>query len=126
ADLQHNLDQQETATTSIGLAVQRDSHLAYFLGLRYIGEVNSTIASFAANYELSTKYSIGFSQSYSLTSRQNQSTDIQILRRFDRFFMTVGISYDEIENTSGFSVGIFPEGLGYTASTSQLQRFFGQ
>jgi hypothetical protein len=126
ADLQHNLDQQELATTSIGLAVRRDTHLSYFLGLRYIGQVNSTIASLATNYQLSTRYSVLFGQSYSLSEKRSQETTATVVRRFDRFFVAVNIFYDEIANDSGFSVGIYPEGLGYTTSTDQLQRIFGQ
>jgi hypothetical protein len=52
ADAQYNLDQYELATTSIGLAVQRDPRLNYFVGTRYIGQINSTIATISANYEL--------------------------------------------------------------------------
>jgi len=124
-DIEQNLDQNELATSSVGLAVQRDTHLAYFLGLRYIGQINSTIANFAFNYQLSTRYSIVFNQSYSLSEKQNQQTNVTVIRRFDRFFVTLSIYYDEIEDNSGFSFGIFPEGLGYTASTDQLQRVFG-
>jgi hypothetical protein len=39
--------------------------------------------------------------------------------------VTVSVFYDELENNSGFSVGVFPEGIGYTASTDQLQKVFG-
>jgi hypothetical protein len=125
ADVQYNLDEMEVATTSIGLAAQRDQRLAYFLGARYIGEINSTIATFAANYDLSAKYAIRFSESINLSDQENQDTTVTLTRKFDRFFMTFTFFYDAVEDTSGFRFGIYPEGLGYGLTSDTFQRAFG-
>jgi len=45
ADIEHNLDEESSRTASVGLAVQRDERIQYFTGLRYIGDIDSTIAS---------------------------------------------------------------------------------
>ena len=42
-DVAWNLDAQDLATAAVGLAVQREPRLRYFAGLRYIGEINSTL-----------------------------------------------------------------------------------
>lgn len=124
-DMQYNLDELALATTSIGVAVQRDARLAYFLGARYIGEINSTIASFALNYDLSAKYSIRFAESLNLSDSENQDTTVTLVRKFDRFFMTFTAYYDNVEDVSGFRFGLYPEGLGYGFSSDQFQRAFG-
>ncbi len=124
-DVQYNLDEMSLATTSLGLAVQRDTRLNYFIGARYIGQINSTIASLTANYELSTKYTLNFSQSYNFSERRNQTSSIGLIRRFDRFFVTFSAYYDAIEDESGFRFAIVPEGLGAGISSQQFGTIFG-
>jgi hypothetical protein len=123
-DAQWNLDEDELATTSIGLAVQRDTRLSYFVGTRYIGSaVDATLASFAANYELTTKYALAVSQSINLSERRNQVSSFTVLRRYDRFFLTVDVYYDAVNEESGIQVGLLPQGFG--AGTGQLANIFG-
>lgn len=125
SDANWNMDDQDLATTSIGLAVQRDVRLGYFLGTRYIGEINSTIASVAANYMLTTKYTLAFSESYNITDGQNETTNFTIIRNFDRFLVSLTIYYDAVEEQSGFEFGIFPTGLGYGLSSAAVENSFG-
>lgn len=126
ADESYNLDESELATTSIGATIQRDTRMAYFLGVRYIGQVNSTIASFIASYQISAKYSVRLAESVDLDQNKNQDTSITLVRKFDRFFITGTVFYDAVDDTNGFRVGIFPEGLGYGLNTDQFQNAFGR
>ena len=118
ADVQYNLDEMALATTSIGLAVQRDTRMAYFVGARYIGEINQTIGSLNINYELSPKYLLTAIQSFNFSEERNETSALGIIRRFDRFLVTFQVFYDAVEDQSGFRFGIIPEGLG-TGFTSQ-------
>ncbi len=124
-DASYNLDEQQLATTSLGFAAQRDPRESYFVGARYIGQINSTIASVAASYVLSQKYTLAFSQSVNLSQRKNQDSSVTIIRHFDRLFVTLSLYYDAIDDTSGFRFGIIPEGLGAGVSSASLQTVFG-
>jgi len=126
SDVQWNLDEQTLATTSVGLAARRDPRLSYFTGLRYIGEVNSTIASLAFDYQLTSKYTVSLAQAFDLSDNGRNSTNVTVKRRFDRFFVTVNVFYDDLEDTSGVSFGIFPEGLSAGATTADFQSAFDQ
>ena len=125
SDLSHNLDEQELATASVGMAVQRDVRTSWYTGVRYIGQVNSTIASFAMNYQLSTKYSFAVGQSVELSDRRADQTSFTVIRKFDRFFLTLQMYRDYVNDESGFRFGIYPEGLGYGFSTDELSAAFG-
>jgi hypothetical protein len=125
ADAYYNIDQSELATTSIGMAVQRDPRLSYFVGTRYIGQINSTIANIAATYELSAKYTLAFNQSFNLSDRQNQNSSVTIIRKFDRLIATLTLYYDAIDDESGFRFGLIPEGLGVGISSDALNQVFG-
>ena len=125
ADEQFNLDEMSLATTSIGLAVQRDTRLSYFVGARYIGQLNSTIASTAINYEMSTKYALQFVESVNLSDRRNQNTTFTLIRKFDRFYITFSVYYDAVEDVSGVRFGLVPLGLSRAVSTDSLNQIFG-
>ncbi|MGH7176023.1 MAG: LPS assembly protein LptD, partial [Tepidisphaeraceae bacterium] len=126
SDVQYNLDQFELATTSIGLAVQRDPRVSYFIGARYIGQINSTLGNFAVDYELSPKYAILFAQSFNFSEEQNQDTRVTVIRKFDHFALTFTYFYDAVEDDSGFRFGLIPEGMGSGYNTGQLQSLFVQ
>ena len=126
ADIEHNLDAQELATASVGIAVQRDERMQYFLGLRYIGgDLNSTIGSFLMNYQISTKYSVLLKYSFNFSENSTEGSSLIVMRKFDRFYVTFEYFYDNIQNDSGFRIGFFPEGLGGNVSSNQLQNLFG-
>ena len=124
ADEQYNLDEQDLATASVGLAVQRDTRLSYFVGDRYIHQLNSNIVSVAVNYELSTKYSLSASQAYDYGQNQDVSSSFTITRRFDRFYVMLTVSYDETTGDSGFFLNVHPEGLNFGNEANRVQGLF--
>ena len=124
SDAEYNLDKRTLATASAGLAVLRGERLSYFVGQRYIQPLNSNITTFAANYQLTTKYTIAFQQSFDFGIERNVSSQFSVIRHFDRFFASVTLRYDEIGNTSGFMVNILPEGLGNTGGATGSRNVF--
>lgn len=113
SDLQQNLDRGQLATGSLGLAVSRDPRVSYFVGTRYIAELDSVIASVVADYMLTTKYSVSLSQSYDFGDEEGSVyTSASLRRRFDRFHALMTLYYDAHEDESGFRFSIYPEGLG--------------
>jgi hypothetical protein len=125
ADMQYNLDEMTLSTTSIGIAVQRESRMAYFFGTRYIGELNSTIASFVLNYDLSSKYALRLAESINLSDRENQDTSVSLVRKFDKFFMIFSFYYDAVNDEQGFRFGLYPEGFAYGLTSDTFQRYLG-
>jgi lipopolysaccharide export system protein LptA len=63
-DASENLDYTKLATASLGLAVQRDERMSYFIGNRYIADLNSNIMTLEIYYELTRKYNVSFTQSF--------------------------------------------------------------
>jgi hypothetical protein len=114
------------ATASIGLIVQRDTRMTYFLGLRYIDDLDSAIGTIATNYELTRKYSIGIRQSYNFAETLDVFSSFSVQRRFDRFLMLFTVYNDSTTGENGFSFGIFPEGLGRGISSDALDSAFGK
>ena len=125
SDVEYNLDHRTIATASGGVAVQRGERISYFLGQRYIQPLNSNITTFAMNYQLTTKYTFSFQQSFDFGVQHTVATNLALIRHFDRFYASVSLRYDEIGNTSGFMVNLYPEGFGQ-AGTSGLHSVFSR
>ncbi len=113
ADQQYNLDEQNLATASLGLASQHDPRVTYYLGFRYIEPVDSDIVIASIYYQLSTKYTVAFSQAYDLGANQDVSNSTMIIRKFDRFFAVLDISYDQTTGMSSYSINISPDGVPF-------------
>ena len=116
----HNLDREKLATANIGVAVTRDERLTYFIGTRYISELNSNQATFEASYKLDRKYSVNGSESIDLAQNRNVYYNAQIIRQFDNFSASVNVSYDQSTNQSRFGFSVSPNGLARGLGSSEL------
>ncbi len=117
-----NLDQHKLATASVGVAVQRGDRLTYFVGNRYIADLNSNVATFEASYQLDRKYTIGASESVDLAQSKNVYYIASITRAFDNFSAAIDVHYDESTNDSGFGFSLSPNGLARGLGSTQLQQ----
>lgn len=124
ADVNQNIDEGKLATAGIGLLVRRDERMTYFVGNRYIDELNSNISTVALSYELTPKYTLVASQAFDFGARQNVNSTFGILRQFDAFFVSVSASHDSTNDQSAFNVNLYPKGLGYGINAEQLGGVF--
>lgn len=126
ADQQYSLVTNEWATASVGLAAKRGERITYYVGNRYINELNSNIASFMMNYELSTRYSLGMNQAYDFGEKEKVTSGFSTIRRFDRFFIALTLTIDDQTNETGMFVSIRPNYAQSGVSSSGLPSVFGQ
>lgn len=110
-DANFNLEEDELATAGLGLAVQRDEQLSYFLGTRHIEVLDADIVTFALNYQFTAKYALGLFQSYDFGDDERARSSATLTRRFDRFFVSLRAYHDQIDDESGVSFNIYPEGF---------------
>jgi hypothetical protein len=120
ADVQQNLDKVKLATASVGIAIQRDARLSYFVGTRYIADLNSNIATLEINYMLDRKYSISATESLDLNQSKNEYYTVAITRAFDNFSMALHFYYDQSSNDKGVSFTFQPFGLTRTVGSDQV------
>ncbi len=120
SDFAWNIEQQSLATVSAGMLVGRGDRVNYYTGVRYIGQLDSTIASFTASYQLTSKYAINFGASVDLSNTQSKGGTITVVRRFDRFSLALRAYYDATEDQGGFEFALYPEGLSGGVGSGQL------
>jgi hypothetical protein len=122
ADFSENLDKFRVATASVGVAVQRDERLTYFIGQRYIDDLNSSILTFEAMYKLTRKYDVLYTQSFDFGQNKSVFYTFALTRRFDRFSAGVRAFYDQSTDNKGFSFVLMPYGLNRGIGTQELER----
>jgi hypothetical protein len=112
SDAQYNLDEAELATTAMGVIVRRGDRMDWYLGNRYINELDSSILSFLMNYQVSTRYSLSLGQSYDFGGDHDTTSTVSFTRRFDMFYLTAGVRRNETDGDHGFILNIRPAHLG--------------
>ncbi len=114
-DLNYDIHTRQIARSSIGLSVDRTPRFSYFGGVRYIRDVDSSVATVGFNYALSRKYSVSMFEQYDLDFQggENLSTRLTITRKLPRWFVGVTFVFDR--GGEGDDVGIYlllwPEGV---------------
>lgn len=121
ADAQYNLDESKLATAAVGVLVRRDIQQSWYVGTRYIADLNSNITSVQFQYQISPKYTVVLGQDFDVGLGQNVSTSVAIIRSFDRFILEVSGYHNQIGNTTGISFNIYPLGFGQGVGSSTLQ-----
>ena len=117
-----NLDYDRLATADVGLAVTRGDRLTYFLGNRYIADLDSNVVELEVSYKLDRKYTLGVSENVDLDQGKNVFYTASITRQFDNFSASVNAHYDQTTNDEGFGFSLSPNGLARGLGSNQLQQ----
>lgn len=120
-DAQYNLDARQLATAAVGVLIRRDNLQAIYLGNRYIANLNSNITSVQMTYQVSPKYTISFGQDFDFGLNKNVSSNVAIIRYFDRFLMVFQFAHEQIGNQTNFGFSIMPLGFNGGISSSAVQ-----
>ncbi len=120
ADAQHNLDEHKLATGSVGVVVRRDVALDYYVGARYIAQLDSTVFTVATDYAINPKYSVSIAEEIQTGLGRYTQTDLAVVRRFDNCFLIIHAYNNQVSHTSGFGVNFVPSGASGGLDTSSV------
>jgi len=110
-DLVVDTDRGAIGSSGLGLHVDRDPRLSYFLGHRYVGLSDSNLFGFGANYRLNEKYTMAFREEYDINRGANADIAITIIRHMPRWFLAFTVEFDQVEDVDSVSISIWPEGI---------------
>jgi len=113
ADANYDIESDGFRRANVGLAVSRDPRLRYYLGARWIRDLDSAVGTFGFNYRISRKYSFSFFEQYDFKfdDGRNLTTNVVITRKFPRWYFSAGFSYDASQDDVGVYVSFWPEGI---------------
>jgi hypothetical protein len=95
---------------SLSYAVERSPRFSYFVGYRLIKPTDSNLVGVGANYAMNSKYRLAVRTYYDIERNETDLFDISIIRKWPRWYSALTVSVDEIENTFGLGLSVWPEG----------------
>ncbi|MHC4716906.1 MAG: hypothetical protein ACYS5V_08050, partial [Planctomycetota bacterium] len=113
ADANYDMDSGKLGRGNVGLTVTRTPRLSYYLGLRYIQALDSSVGTAGLNYRISRKYAVRAFEQYDFDFRggRNQVTAASIIRKFSRLYAAVTFSYDRTYDDVTVMLAVWPEGI---------------
>lgn len=93
---------------NVGAYFNRPDGTNFFLGYRETDPVNSKAVTANVGYRLTRKYGMNFSTSYDFGTQQALSNQFLVTRTGTDLTVTVGLTYNQTTNTTGFTFGIVP------------------
>ncbi len=111
-DMNFDLNDSDLALANIGLAVQRDPRLRYYIGARYADHLDSAVGTMGLKYRINRKYSFAAFQQYDFAfdGGDNLVTNVSIIRRFPRWYAAVTAVIDRASDDFGVVITFWPQG----------------
>lgn len=97
-------------TQNLTLAVERQPRLSYFVGWRYIHDIESNLLALGGNYKLSEKHIVGARELYDIEEGRNFSTEFVYIRRWPRWYTAIAVDIDRSIDNLGVNFSVWPEG----------------
>ena len=98
-------------SSGIGLHIDRDPRLSWFVGHRFIGLTNSNLLGFGANYRLNPKYTVSVREEFDLDQGRNANIAVTLVRRMPRWYFAVTLQFDDTEDVNIVNLSVWPEGI---------------
>lgn len=112
ASMIYDLEVNQQARSSIGVLLEHSPLSATSVELRFINPIDSTFVDLVHSEQLGDKYSFLGSLSYDVDESDIKRISGEIRREFPAIVIGVGITHDNIANTTSFGISISPKGLG--------------
>jgi len=115
ADANYDIDSDAIRRLNVGLSVVRNPRLKYYLGWRWLRDLDSSVGTLGFNYKLTRKYTLNvFEQfDFDFDGRKCLVTEVGITRKFPRWYMKVAFTYVRTDDGDDVAVRVtfWPEGI---------------
>lgn len=105
-----DMNRGNAGTSNLTLAVERQPRLSYFVGWRYIHDIESNLLALGGNYKLSEKHTVAIRELYDIDLGRNYSTELVYIRRWPRWYTAVSLDVDRGLEDVGINFSVWPEG----------------
>ena len=106
-----DFDTNQQSTSNLGAIVEHTPGFATSIEVRNIHADNTTSLDLGVGYEMTSKYTIAGTVTFDLNQGGVQSIAGEIRRRFPGVLFGLGISYNEITDSTSFGIVFQPEGF---------------
>ena len=116
ADANYDMNNGQLRRLNMALAVSRSPRLQYYLGWRWIRDLDSSVGTFSVDYQINPKYGVRFTEEYNFDFRgsENAVTAVAITRKFPRWIASLRLAFlRERADDDDFTIMLmlWPEGI---------------
>ena len=117
SDMNYDIEAGTVDQIDIGVSHFRSPDLSYYLGSRYLKNVEvldekgSHSVLFAITYKLDQRYTVIFSQEYNFDYGKSIENELSLIRKYHRVYWAFTLSSDSTLDRTGIMFSIWPEGL---------------
>lgn len=102
---------------NLGLYLARPDRTNFYIGYRETDPVNSKAVIASIGYQLTRKYSLNLGSSYDFGTQQALSNTFLVSRTGTDLTFTVGVTYNQLTNNTGFTFSFVPNLAAATGLT---------
>lgn len=110
-DVNYDFEDGNFDQNDVSLAVERDPRLAYVLGTRYAGDIHMSLVGGGFNYKLTQKHIMAARAYWDVDSGEIGEVGLAYIRKLPRWYVSLNIEFDEINDDFSVSLSIWPEGV---------------
>ncbi len=111
-ELTQNLEDDQTAQWRVGATMQHTPRLSTFIDYNELPILDSQLLTYGFDYQLTTKYAVGFAQRLDLSDTAQRQFSMHVERKLPRWRFLITASIDDIDNETAVGFLLIPEGLG--------------
>jgi len=112
AELTQDLEANNTSQWRIGATMQHAPSLVTYVDFASIHEYNSKDLSYGLDYQLTSKYRLGLSQTVNLERTDDRSIELTLTRQLPRWKLVLLAEIDELDDEQIIGIVLVPDGLG--------------
>ena len=117
-ELTYNLENRLVSHWRLGASVQQTPRLSFFTDYSEIDELSSRLLTYGLNYQLTSKYMIGYTHTLDLGGDESRNISLILERKLPRWNLQMIAQIDDLEDKTTFGVVLIPEGTQSSRRTN--------
>ncbi len=109
-EVTHSLEDDRVAQWRLGITLDHSPRLRSFLSYAEIESLDSRLLTYGFDYQLTTKYRVGASQTLDFSEDESRSISLVLDRKLPRWTLRTFVSFDEIEDEQRVGIALVPDG----------------
>lgn len=105
---------------NLGVYLSRPDRTNFYFGYRETDPVNSKAVIASIGYQLTRKYGVNISSSYDFGTQQALSNSFLVSRTGTDLTFTVGLTYNQLTNNTGFTFAFVPNLLAASGGLTRI------
>jgi hypothetical protein len=113
SDINVNLRDGSIGQFNAGFAVQRDPRVRYYLGTRFVDDMDTALGILGVSYRINRLYTVSFFEQYDFRfdGGKNLLSTLSVIRKFPRWYAALSMNLDKSLGGLGVYVTLWPEGV---------------